>query len=219
MTTPAPERRRPVPLRETTWVRAVARQLADWGVRPNMISAVSLIASAVAALAIIVGQERIDGSRTFLFVLAGVAIQLRLFSNLIDGLVAVEGGRGGPTGELWNELPDRLSDALCLVAAGYATGPSIGGAPLGWLAALLAVLTAYVRALGTSVGASAQFGGPMAKQRRMDVLTLACLVSIFEPSWSWRGESLAIGLAIIVAGSAVTIINRTLRIAAELRAR
>ena len=49
-------------------------------------------------------------------------------SNMMDGLVAVEGQRGSPTGALYNELPDRIQDALLLVAAGYAAGSDW----LGW---------------------------------------------------------------------------------------
>ena len=45
-------------------------------------------------------------------------------------------------------------------------------APLGWAAAVLAVLTAYVRVLGGSLGLTQHFIGPMAKQHRMFTLTL-----------------------------------------------
>jgi phosphatidylglycerophosphate synthase len=198
-------------------VRAAARQLVAWGIRPNAISALGLGSSIVAAGCLLLGQEQRGELRTLLFVLAGVGIQLRLFCNLIDGLVAVEGRLGAPTGELWNELPDRLSDAICLIAAGYASTSLWGGVTLGWLAALLAVFTAYVRALGTAVGARAHFTGPMAKQRRMDTLTLGALISIFEPGWGWHGETLAITLAVIAAGSGITIIRRVRQITLDLR--
>jgi phosphatidylglycerophosphate synthase len=71
------------------------------------------------------------------------AVQLRLLCNLLDGLVAIEGGRGSATGELFNELPDRVSDVLALVAAGYAVTWVAWAPELGWAAALAAVLTAY----------------------------------------------------------------------------
>ena len=51
-------------------------------------------------------------------------IQLRLIANLLDGLVAVEGGKRTPTGELYNEAPDRIADTAVLVGAGYAVGGS-----------------------------------------------------------------------------------------------
>ena len=43
--------------------------------------------------------------------------QYGLLANLLDGLVAVEGGRRSPTGELFNEVPDRVSDVLVLAGA------------------------------------------------------------------------------------------------------
>ena len=51
------------------------------------------------------------------------AQQLELLCNLLDGMVAVEGGLGGPTGPLWNELPDRIADSVFIVALGMAAIP------------------------------------------------------------------------------------------------
>jgi len=39
--------------------------------------------------------------------------------NLLDGMVAIEGGLKTPAGELFNDVPDRISDPLILVGAGY----------------------------------------------------------------------------------------------------
>ena len=43
---------------------------------------------------------------------------------------------------------------------------------LGWAAALLAALTAYVRVFGGALGLTQDFSGIMAKQRRMAALTV-----------------------------------------------
>jgi phosphatidylglycerophosphate synthase len=169
---------------------------------------------------------RSDLARIELFVVAAILLELRLLANLLDGLVAVEGARGSKSGEIWNELPDRFSDAFALVAAGYAA--AIGAAPsdqatwysaLGWSAAVAAVITAYVRALGSSAGASAHFEGPMAKQRRMDTLAIGCILAAFEPAWGWNGQSLAISLAFILAGSLITIVRRTRNLVRELESK
>lgn len=148
------------------------------------------------------------------WLLAALGIQLRLLANLMDGLVAVEGGRGSPTGALFNELPDRPEDAILLVAASYASGI----AWLGWLAALLALMTAYVRVLGASLGQGHDFGGPMAKQHRMAALTLGAIgswgVALADMNWPVMQGI----LAIIIAGSVLTIIRRTLGIVSGLNA-
>jgi hypothetical protein len=57
-------------------------------------------------------------------------------------MVAVEGHRSSPNGVLFNEIPDRFEDSIFIVAFGYAAGLDW----LGYLAALLAMLTAYIRA-------------------------------------------------------------------------
>jgi phosphatidylglycerophosphate synthase len=156
--------------------------------------------------------------RAMLLIGAGLCVQLRLICNLLDGMVAVEHGRGGPSGPIWNELPDRIADTLFLVGAGYcAFGAGLDiGQPLGWAAAVLAVLTAYVRELGRGLGLPADFSGPMAKPHRMAALTLTCVVAALEPLWGWNGGSILLGLAVIALGSGWTVARRTRTLAGRL---
>jgi phosphatidylglycerophosphate synthase len=142
----------------------------------------------------------------------------RLICNLLVGMVAIEGGRKSITGEIFNDLPDRIADPLILVAAGYAVGVA-WGIELGWLAAVLALLTAYVRVLGQSAGAGIYFIGPMAKQHRMATLTAACLLAVVACWRGWDGIVLAAALGVICAGCAITIVRRLRRIAADLERR
>ena len=79
------------------------------------------------------------------FLAAAALIQLRLAANMFDGMVALETGRASPTGELFNEVPDRVSDAAMFIGAGYAAG---GNPTLGYLAACLALFVTYVRGRG-----------------------------------------------------------------------
>jgi len=106
-----------------------------------------------------------------------------------------------------------------LVAAGYTVTLAPWGPALGWAAGLLAVLTAYVRALGGAAGAAQQFCGPMAKQQRMQTLVVACVIAPFEWSLGWSGWIMAAALSVIVLGCLVTIVRRTRRIVAELESR
>ena len=127
-------------------------------------------------------------------------------------------GRGSPQGPIWNELPDRIADALFLAGAGYGAF-SLGiavGQPLGWLAAVLAVMIAYVRELGRGLGFPADFSGPMAKPHRMAALTVTCAVAAIEPLWGWNGHALTIGLVVIVLGEGVTLVRRTRTLARRL---
>src|SRR5438105_2817615 len=47
-----------------------------------------------------------------LYLTAAGCIQLRLLCNLLDGMVAIEGGFRSRSGEVFNELPDRVSDVV-----------------------------------------------------------------------------------------------------------
>jgi len=211
--------RRPIAARGTRWAAAIAATLARWGVPPNAISAASVLFAAGSAAALVAAREQAGGARAALLVAAALAIPLRLLANLFDGMVAVEGGRKSASGEIWNELPDRLSDALCLVAAGYAV-PAVGWAPVaGWSAALAAVVTAYVRTLGVAAGASAHFVGPAAKQQRMVLLGLALVTAAVEAFVGTPDRVLPWMLVAIAALSIVTAARRTRRIVAELEAR
>jgi phosphatidylglycerophosphate synthase len=215
------ENRRPLKSRDTGWARGLARALAAAGASPDLISAGSVIFAALGGAMLGLSASQDGAPRMAMLLAAALCIQLRLVCNLIDGMVAVEHGKGGPAGPIWNELPDRIADALLLVGAGYGSGGAVAGLgePLGWTAAVLAVLTAYVRELGRGLGFAADFSGPMAKPQRMAVLTAVALVASAEPWWGWRGESLVVGLAIIAGGAAFTVARRTGRLAAALRAR
>jgi phosphatidylglycerophosphate synthase len=221
MTDATPENRRPLKTRGAGWAQDLARALARAGVSPDLISAASVGFAAMGGGLLLTAGENGPISRAICLVGGAVCVQLRLLCNLLDGMVAVEHGRGGPAGPIWNELPDRIADALFLVGAGYcAYGSGLDmGAWLGWLAALLAVLTAYVRELGRSLGLPADFSGPMAKPHRMAALTVTCAVAAIEPLWRWRGETMLLGLAVIIAGTAWTVVRRTRTLARRLRER
>lgn len=205
---PPSEARRPLTSRGTAWAQAIAGALARSAVTPNQISVVSIAFAGVGAWLLV------EWPTTAGLVLAAVCVQLRLACNLFDGMVAIEGGKQSPTGALYNELPDRIADSLFLVAAGY----TIGMPWLGWLGALLAALTAYIRATGGALGFAQDFRGPMAKPHRMAVLTLGCLAGAVEWHLAGTRHALLVALAVIAAGSALTCLTRTRAIAAQLRA-
>jgi phosphatidylglycerophosphate synthase len=214
----APPSRRPLATRAHRWPRALAVRLAAFGLSPNAVSLLSIVFAAIAAAAFLASVAATPGGRAAWLLLAAVGIQLRLLCNLLDGLMAVEGGLATPGGELLNELPDRAADILILVAAGYAADPQ-WAATLGWAAALAAVATAYVRVLGGALGLGQDFRGPMAKQHRMAVLTLGCLIGIGEALAGLAQCALMVALVVVTVGSVATIFRRTRRIASGLYAR
>jgi len=213
--------RRPLASRDLRIIQNAAAWLASREVSANAISVASIGFAALASICL-AGTAWTDGRQArALFVLAAGFVQLRLLANLLDGMVAVGSGKTSPAGELYNEVPDRVADTMILIGAGFAAG----GAPvLGYAAALLAVFVAYMRALGSSLGASALFIGPMAKPQRMATITAACLYSACVPA-DWPGGiagafgPMSLALALIVAGAALTAARRLRRIAAQIGAR
>jgi phosphatidylglycerophosphate synthase len=145
-------------------------------------------------------------------ILAVCGMQLRLLCNLFDGMVAIEGGFKTKAGEIFNELPDRFSDAFIFIGAAYSLPEFVWTRELGWTAAVLAVITAYVRALGASMGAGQHFIGPMAKQQRMASMTTACLIGAAAPLFSPLTMIIPVALGIISAGCIITIFRRCLLI-------
>jgi phosphatidylglycerophosphate synthase len=212
--------RRPLKSRDRGWAKALASLLVRWRVRPNAISIFSIVFALGAGAALIASRNAEGITRVGLLIAAAAGIQLRLLCNLFDGMVAVEGKMASKTGDIFNELPDRIADPLIIVSAGYAIvrfytlGPT-----LGWCAGLLAVMTAYVRVLAGSVRAKQDFCGPMAKQHRMATLTLAIIVDAVAGYLGFRDYALMLALIMIIVGTIVTMVRRTRRMAAELESR
>ncbi|WP_084420278.1 CDP-alcohol phosphatidyltransferase family protein [Henriciella litoralis] len=205
--------RRPIKSRNSGWAVQAAKWLAARRVTPNQISVASMGFAALGGLAFCL-VPHIDGAlRVFLLLVAIAGVQGRLLCNLFDGMVAVEHGAGGKDGPFWNEFPDRVSDFLLLTGAGIACGLPW----LGLVAAALAIFVAYVRELGRANALPADFGGPMAKQHRMGVLTGACALAIFEPLWSSHDILLPAALGVISLGAVLTIFLRSRRLVAGLK--
>jgi phosphatidylglycerophosphate synthase len=210
--------RRPIATRNRKWAQAATVWLASRNVSPNAISIAGMCACIVAGIALTatsIADHRI------LWLIGALGAQLRLTANMLDGMVALASGRASKTGELYNEVPDRVSDAAVFIGAGFAWG---GNVTLGYIATILAIFTAYVRAAGKIAGAPNEFCGPMAKQHRMLVITLICLYAAIAPR-SWQIITLidlqiglmSLGLVIIIAGCAITVVRRLGRIAQALK--
>jgi phosphatidylglycerophosphate synthase len=199
--------RRPLKTRSRRWAQHLAAHLASTAISANQISVLSVVFAAAGAGALLVATG------PWPLVVCAVCIQLRLGCNLLDGMVALEGGKKSPVGVLYNEIPDRIADSLFIVAAGYC----VHWPWLGWCGALLAALTAYIRVLGGSLGLAQDFRGPMAKPHRMAVLTVGCLVGAAESArWGSHYVLLAAVLVIII-GSLITCATRIRAMARALR--
>jgi len=209
--------RRPIATRNRRWAQSATTWLASRNVSPNAISTAGMCACIAVGIAL--GLTSVAYHRVF-WLIAALGAQLRLTANMLDGMVALVSGRASKVGELYNEIPDRVSDAAVFIGAGYAWG---GNVALGYIATIVAIFTAYIRAAGKIAGAPNEFCGPMAKQHRMLVVTIACVYSAVVPR-SWQilyidhVELGVMGLAlfVIIVGCLITVSRRLGRIAHAL---
>jgi phosphatidylglycerophosphate synthase len=213
--------RRPIASRERKTSQAMALWLAARGISPNTISLAGMFFGIAAGIAFAM-TSRTPDLRRLAWIAGAILVQLRLLANMFDGMVAIASQTASPVGELYNEVPDRVSDAAIFIGLGYSFG---GDAVLGYAASCVAVFTAYVRAMGKVAGGPQEFCGPMAKQHRMFLATVLGLYAGLTPTkWQpiWEGGHGAWGipvlvLAIVIAGGLYTACRRLWRTAGALR--
>jgi phosphatidylglycerophosphate synthase len=140
------------------------------GVHPDTISYLSMGAAAVAAACFWQSARH-----PWLLILGPLFCYLRLWCNMLDGMVALASGKASPRGEILNDLPDRVSDILIFVGVAHSGLCTVLS---GYWAAISAVLTAYVGTLGQAVGVQREFSGIMAKPWRMVTLHVGAWITL-----------------------------------------
>lgn len=158
-----PTSRRPIAGAFRSTARAAVRLCVRWGIHPDVVSYLSVVAAAAAAVLF-----RESGRWPWLLLIAPLFCHVRLWLNMLDGMVALAAGKASPRGEVLNELPDRVSDVLIFVGVAHS---GLCNPLSGYWAAILALLTAYVATLGQAAGAVREYGGVMSKPWRMVALT------------------------------------------------
>lgn len=211
-----------------TWRRPIAQTFrrtasapVEWcvrlGIHPNLVSYASIVASVGAGLCF--WQA---GAMPGLLLVGVAFCYLRLWLNMLDGMVALASGKASRTGEIVNELPDRFSDVIILVGAGHSGLCDPSG---GYWAAIFALLVAYVGTLGQAVGVQREFSGLMSKPWRMVTLHLGAWITLGLLWWG-DGQIRYGGLTVldwtflaIVAGCVQTLWIRLRRIVRALQAK
>lgn len=212
-----PTSRRPIAEAFRRTAQGATRLCLRLAVHPDAISYLSIIAAALAAACFWK-----SGQNLWLLFLAPLFCYVRLWCNMLDGMVALASGKASWRGEILNDLPDRVSDVLIFAGAAHSgwMNPNIG-----YWAAIFALLTAYAGMFGQAVGVQREFSGWMSKPWRMVTLhagawsTLACL---WWNDGSIRFASLTVldwACLIVIAGCLQTMVIRLRRIMAALRAK
>jgi phosphatidylglycerophosphate synthase len=184
------------------------------GIAPDAISYWSIVAALAAALCFWK-----SGRNTWLLIIAPVFCYLRLWFNMLDGMVAVAAGKASARGEIVNDLPDRISDVIIFVGVAQS---DLMNPLIGYWTAILSLLTAYVGLLGQAIGGRREFGGIMSKPWRMVALSLGGWAMFVYRSQAelhdfGRLTILDWTCLVIIAGCLETIIVRLKRIVTALQ--
>jgi len=205
----APISRRPI--------AAIFRRTADAattfcvrnGIHPDAISYLSIVAAAIAAICFWLSSEA-----RWLLIIASLSCFLRLWFNMLDGMVAVAANKASRRGEILNDLPDRISDVIIFVGVAHSVWMHT---LLGYWAAIFAVLTAYVGLFGQALGGQREFGGMMSKPWRMVALSIGAWLTCLLQRQPERFSILDLTCVIVVIGCIQTIVVRLKRITAGLQ--
>ena len=223
-----PISRRPIATVFRRTADGATRLCVRWGIHPDAISYLSVLASAAAALCFWK-----SGQTRSMLIVAPLFCYLRLWFNMLDGMVAVAAGKASPRGEILNDLPDRVSDIVIFAGVAHS---GLMNPIVGYWAAIFAVLTAYVGLFGQALGLHREFGGIMSKPWRMVALHVGAWLTFFAcPSCppsdglavASLGSSGSIGGStifdwtcfVVIAGCLQTMVVRLKRIMAALQDR
>jgi CDP-diacylglycerol--glycerol-3-phosphate 3-phosphatidyltransferase len=128
-------------------------------------------------------------------------------------MMACEHGMKSPEGAVLNELGDVISDAALYLPFALVAGVN---ATLVVLVVILGIIGEMAGALGPLLGGTRRYDGPLGKSDRAFAFgTLAFLTGIGITPGRWT----TIILAVLLALSVLTIVNRARSIAAEAKAR
>jgi phosphatidylglycerophosphate synthase len=185
------------------------------GIHADAISYFSIVAAGLAAVSFW------QSSRLpTLLIVAPLFCLLRLWCNMLDGMVALAASKASWRGEVLNDFPDRISDVLIFVGAAHSGWMH----PLfGYWAAIMSLGAAYIGMLGQAVGAQREFCGIMSKPWRMVTLGIGAWLT-YGLVRSRNGDSVIVGLTalewscvIVIGGCIQTIVQRLSRILRTLK--
>lgn len=180
----------------------VARALAAAGIRPNHITALSMVVAAGAAYLLATGHFMIG---VWVFFVA-------ITCDLIDGLAARSQGAESAAGAFFDSWADRATEGLVLGGlALYGRDTWLVGLSI-W-ALVASYLVSYARARGEALGVSCKVG-LMQRPERMFLLVVAIFFSPLAALWLEPGAQQPVfhfaqaGVGILALLSTVTAVRR-----------
>lgn len=181
-------------------LRPLVRTLHAAGATANQLTLFACVISIAVGAA--VALNAFD-SRWFLLI--PIWFFLRMAFNAIDGMLAREHDQRSVLGAYLNELTDVVSDAALYLP--FAFVPGVSPLLLG-IVVLLAAVSEMTGVVGSALGASRRYDGPMGKSDRAFVFgALGLALGLGVVPGPWMTFVLA-GIGVLVC---VTIVNRIRR--------
>ncbi|MEJ2590855.1 MAG: CDP-alcohol phosphatidyltransferase family protein [Candidatus Thiodiazotropha sp.] len=178
-------------------LRPLSDGLAGAGVTPNQVTLAALLLSLLNGAAISLFPQQ-----AWPLLLLPPVLFLRMALNAIDGMLAREHAMQSRLGAILNELGDVVSDSVLYLPLALVAGVD---PRLVVLIVLAAVMGEMAGVIGTQIGASRRYDGPLGKSDRAFVFgLLALLLGLGVPAGLWVSLLLGVTLALAL----LTILNR-----------
>ena len=110
-----PQSRRPIADAFRRTAAGAVSLCVQVGIHPDVVSYCSVVAATAAGICFWQSQR----FPIVLLILAPALCYLRLWLNMLDGMVALASGEASPRGEILNDLPDRVSDILIFIGVAH----------------------------------------------------------------------------------------------------
>lgn len=210
MTQYQPTSRRPIAATFRATAQSATQFCIRAGIHPDVISYLSIVAAVAAAICYWKSSVH-----PLLLIVAPLLCYLRLWCNMLDGMVAVAAGKASVRGEIVNDLPDRVSDVVIFIGVAHSGWMNPF---LGYWTAIFALLTAYAGLFGQALGVQREFSGIMSKPWRMVALHVGAWLTFFVGQLSaTKLTILDLTCLVVIVGCIETIVVRLKRISAALQ--
>jgi CDP-diacylglycerol---glycerol-3-phosphate 3-phosphatidyltransferase len=187
-------------------VAPVVGRLARAGVTPDAVTLTGTL-GAVAAAVLLIGTGNLFWG--------AVAVTVFVLLDMLDGALARARGGGSVFGAVLDSVGDRAADAAIFGALiWWFSGPGDNRliVLLALLCLVLGVLTSYIKARAEGVGLTCDVGLVERTERLILVLAGTGFTGLGIP------YALHVGLWLLLAGSAVTVVQRGLAVRRQSRA-
>ncbi len=184
-------------------LRPIVNRLAKTGITPNQVTVSAMILSFVTG-----GLIALYYDHPFILLWVPVVMFVRMALNAIDGMLAKEHNMQTPLGNILNELGDVVSDAVLFLPFAFVPGFS---APLIIAIVIVSIISEMTGVLGSVIGASRRYDGPMGKSDRAFIFGLLALGAVIGFLTGWIiTVILGLTLMLIIVNIGVRV-NRALK--------